>query len=283
VAGGNLPSLDALALRWFDRYLRGHADPALATDVKPVTYYEIGSGRWRTADRWLPSTVHARAYHLGGTAVAGSPGTLTRDPARSAGSDTVAPVPVSGLCTRSASQWTAGLAAVPGCETDNRVNDSTGTSYETPPLTKAVHVMGPVNARLYASTTARDGMLSVHVEDVAPDGSVDRLTGGWQVLSHRAVDGSRVVRRDGEVLQTYHPFTRAAQLPVTPGTVMPIDVEVFPTGAVLRPGHRLRITVQAFDTPHLAPTLPELTDGAGGVITIHHSTRYPSRLVLPVR
>lgn len=277
-----IPSLDALALRWFDTYLRGTPDPTLDTDVKPVSYYEIGSGHWRTAPGWLPGDVHARAYRLTGTAAPGSPGGLTTGTA-STGSDAVYPVPVAGLCTRSASQWTAGLAAIPGCEDDDRLNDQAGTSYQTAPLTKDVHVMGPIDARLYASTTAKDGMLSVHVEDVAPDGTVDRLTGGWQVLSHRAVDSSKVVRRDGEVLQTYHPFTRAAQLTVTPGTVMGIDVEVFPTEAVLKAGHRLRITVQSFDTPHLSPTLPELGDGAGGVITLYHSPEYPSRLVLPVR
>jgi putative CocE/NonD family hydrolase len=280
---GRLPSLDALSLRWFDRYLRGDSDPALRTDVKPVSYYEIGSGTWRTASRWLPRTVHARAFRLTGTATPGHPGRLTREPVTASGTDTVHPVPVAGLCTRSASQWTAGLAAVPGCESDNRANDTVGTSYETAPLPRPVRVMGPVNARLFASTTARDGMLSVHVEDVAPDGTVDRLTGGWQVLSHRAVTGSKVVRRDGEVLQTWHPFTRAAQLRVEPGRVMRVDVEVFPTGAVLRKGHRLRVTVQAFDTPHLTPTAPELADGAGGVVTLHHSPAYPSRLVLPVR
>ncbi len=278
-----VPTLDALALRWFDRYLRGSADPTLDTDVKPVSYYEIGSGHWRTASRWLPDTVHAQAFRLDGTATPGTPGRLTSGAVTASGSDDVYPVPVAGLCTRSASQWTAGLAAVPGCETDNRLNDQAGTSYETAPLTSPVHVMGPINARLYASTTAKDGMLSVHVEDVAPDGTADRLTGGWQVLSHRAVDDSQVVRRDGEVLQTWHPFTRAAQLPVEPGTVMGVDVEVFPTGAVLEKGHRLRVTVQAFDTPHLAPTVPELADGAGGVITLHHSPAYPSRVVLPVR
>jgi putative CocE/NonD family hydrolase len=278
-----VPSLDALALRWFDRYLRGAADTTLDSDVKPVTYYEIGSGHWRTAPRWLPDTVHAKAFRLDGTAAPGAPGRLTSGTVTASGSDDVLPVPVAGLCTRSASQWTAGLAAVPGCETDNRLNDQAGTSYETAPLTSPVHVLGPINARLYASTTAKDGMLSVHVEDVAPDGSVDRLTGGWQVLSHRAVDGTRVVRRDGEVLQTWHPFTRAAQLEVAPGAVMGVDVEVFPTGAVLEKGHRLRITVQAFDTPHLSPTAPELADGAGGVITLHHSPAYPSRIVLPVR
>jgi predicted acyl esterase len=143
--------------------------------------------------------------------------------------------------------------------------------------------MGPVNARLFVSTTARDGMLSVAVEDVAPDGTVDRLTGGWQVLSHRKLVAKRSLRRDGEVLQPWHPFTRKAQLAVEPGEVMRVDVEVFPTGAVLRKGHRLRVTVQAFDTPHLTPTAPQVVDSAGGVITVHSGPEHRSRLVLPVR
>jgi putative CocE/NonD family hydrolase len=276
-------SLDALALRWFDRYVRGVSDRALASDVKPVSYYEIGSGRWRTANRWLPSSVDAVTYQLDGDSVPGSPGRLVRGPGGAAGADEVYPVPVAGLCTRSASQWTAGIASGTQCEKDSRLNDLAGTSYETAPLKRAVHVMGPINARLFVSTTARDGMLSVHVEDVAPDGSVDRVTGGWQVLSHRALDRSRTVRLDGQVIQPFHPFTRRAQLPVQAGKVMGVDVEVFPTGAVLKAGHRLRITVQAYDTPHLLATAPQTVDQLGGVITIHHSPRYPSRLVLPVR
>jgi len=280
---GKVPSLDVLALRWFDKYLRGDADSSLDHDVKPVTYYEIGSGRWRTASRWMPDSVHAETFQLDGTATPGTPGSLVPGDVTASGADAVYPVPVAGLCTRSASQWTAGVAAVPGCETDNRVNDSTATSYETNPVTQPLHLMGPLNARLFVSTSARDGMLSVHVEDVAPDGSVDRLTGGWQVLSHRAVDPSKELRRDGEVLQPWHPFTQAAQLPVDPGKVYGVDVEVFPTGAVLAKGHRLRVSLQAFDTPHLTPTAPQLADSLGGVITVHHSPSYRSRLVLPVR
>lgn len=280
---GPVPSLDALALRWFDRHVRGAEDAALGRDVKPVTYYEIGSGRWRTAGRWLPGDATARVFHLDGEALPGRPGTLRGRAPRTAGGDPVLPVPVAGLCTRSASQWTAGIVAGTQCETDNRLNDAAGTVYETTPLQRAVRVAGPVNARLYVSTTARDGMLSVHVEDVAPDGTADRLTGGWQVLSHRALDRRRSLRLDGEIVQPWHPFTQQAELPVRPGRVMPVDVEVFPTGARLAPGHRLRITVQAYDTPHLLPTAPQLAKQAAGVITVHHSPRYPSRIVLPVR
>ena len=71
--------------------------------------------------------------------------------------------------------------------------------------------MGPINARLYASTTAKDGMLSVHVEDVAPDGTVDRLTGGWQVLSHRAADRSKV--RHAATARCCRPATRSPGRP----------------------------------------------------------------------
>ena len=63
--------------------------------------------------------------------------------------------------------------------------------FDSAPLTKPVRFQGPINARLYASSLGGDGMLSVAVEDVAPDGTVKRLTGGWQVISHRALDTSR--------------------------------------------------------------------------------------------
>jgi putative CocE/NonD family hydrolase len=263
-----------------DRYVRGRADSTLGSDVKPVTYHEIGGG-WRTAPRWMPASVSARTFQLSGVAQPGAPGSLVRG-TPSNGTDDVYPVPVTGLCTRSASQWTAGALAAPPCE-DNALNDQAGTSWQTAPLASDLHVLGPVNARLFASSQRPDAMLSVHVEDVAPDGHVERLTGGWQVLSHRALDASRTRRLDGEVVQPFHPFTKAAQAPMPAGGVARIDVEVFPTGAVIRKGHRLRVTVQQYDVPHLLPPLPQLADSMGSVVTIHHSAKYPSRLILPVR
>ena len=126
-------------------------------------------------------------------------------------------------------------------------------------------------------------MLSVSVSRVTPDGVVDRLTGGWQVISLAELDESRSVTLDGEIIQPWHPFTAESRRVLAPGEIVPVDVEVFPTGAVLRKGHRLRVTVQAFDTPHLTPTVPQLGDSAGGVITVHHGPEHRSRVVLPVR
>jgi len=196
----------------------------------------------------------------------------------------VLPVPVAGLCTRSTNQWTAGiLGALPitnPCLEDNRVNDLAGVTFDSAPVTKPVRFQGPLNARLYVSTLGGNGMLSVAVEDVAPDGTVKRLTGGWQVISHRALDTKRSRYLDGKLVQPFHPLTRAAEKPLALGAVAPVDVEVFPTGASIEKGHRLRIAVQAFDTPHLTPTLPQLP-GSLSPITLHSSAAYPSQLVLP--
>ena len=167
------------------------------------------------------------------------------------------------------------------CLRDNQVNDLGGLSFQTKPLSRTVRIQGPINVRLYASTPSGDGMFSVAVEDVAPDGTVSRLTGGWQVLSQRELDRKKSRYLDGQLIQPWHPFTKESKKPVASGAVVPVDVEVFPTGAAIKPGHRLRLSIQAFDVPHLLPPLPDLPQIAP--LTLHVSDAYPSVLTLPVR
>jgi putative CocE/NonD family hydrolase len=277
-------SLAALQLRWFDHYLKGVPDPALDTDIAPLTTFQQGTGTWTKARKWVGENISAKSLRLSGSSTTGgSAGTLTTG-AVTTGTSDVLPIPVSGLCTRSANQWTAGIMNVlpitNPCLTDNTLNDGTGIVFETPAVTSPITLQGPINARLYTSSIGGDGMLSVSVSDVAPDGTVSRLTGGWQVISQRALDTTRTRYVNGKVLQPYHPFTQAAQEPLAPGEIAPIDVEVFPTAAQIQPGHRLRLAVQAFDIPHLVPTLPDLL-GTLTVMTIHNSATYPSELTIP--
>lgn len=277
-------TLAELQLRWFDHYIKGR-DGQLDR-IAPLTYYEQGSGAWVKKSKWIDSDLSARVYKLSGTsAVLGRSGRLvTGTPA--AGSSIVPPIPVTGLCTRSANQWTAGVPALLlkgfPCFSDNRLNDLGGLTFDTAPVTRPVRIQGPINARLHVSSPSGDGMLSVAIEDVAPDGTVSRLTGGWQVISHRALDTAKSRYLDGKLLQPYHPFTKAAQKKLASGEVAPVDVEVFPTGAVIKPGHRLRIAVQAFDIPHL---LSPLTDLFGQLVpvTVRTGPADPSSITLAVR
>jgi putative CocE/NonD family hydrolase len=275
-------SLSELQLRWFDHYVKGMPDPDLDGDIAPLTYYEQGTGAWRTSDSWVGSDRKALTFKLsGGLLLSG--GRVTTG-AATPGSSTVLPIPVSGLCTRSTSQWTAGvmnLFPFPNpCLADNRLNDLTGVVFDTAPMTAPVRFQGPINARLYTSVVGLvgDGMLSVSVEDVAPDGTVSRLTGGWQVISFRELDTARSRYLDGKLLQPYHPFTQASRQNLT-GTA-PVDVEVFPTGASIEPGHRLRLAIQAYDVPHLLPNL-SLALGGLSAITIHTGGLTPSVLTVP--
>jgi putative CocE/NonD family hydrolase len=277
-------SLAELQLRWFDRWLGGDTSTRLGR-IPAVTTYEEGSGTWRETDAWITDDVRARSYRLsGGAVVAVQNGTLTSAKKARPGTADVPPLPVSGLCTRSANQWTAGLprtvlADLP-CWSDNALNDRSGIVYETEPVSRAVRLSGPINARLFASSPTGDGMFSVSVSDVAPSGKVTRLSGGWQVISLRELDEARSRYVGGKLLQPYHPFTRASEQQLAAGEVGSVDVEVFPTAAKIRKGHRLRIAVQAFDVPHLLPTVPDLP-GALSVITLHASDQYPSELTIP--
>ena len=282
-------SLQELWLRWFDRFVKGRKDAKLLKDVKPFTYYEQGTGKWVTTRKYVDRDLHAASFRLSGSAaVGGSNGGLVLETAQDKprpGTSTVPPIPVTGLCTRSANQWTAGILnlAFPDspCLKDNALNDLGGVSFQTPPLKRALRLQGPINVRLYASSPSGDGMFSVSVEDVAPDGSASRLTGGWQVLSQRALEPKLSRYLDGKLIQPFHPFTRESQQPVSPGAVVPVDVEVFPTGAAIRPGHRLRLSIQAFDVPHLLPTVPNIAQIAP--LTVYASDAYPSVLTIPER
>lgn len=276
-----VPSLDALELRWMDRYLAGRPDPTLGRDLAQVTYNELGTGRWVRADGWPARDTRAVALPLAGPAAPGSPGRLGA-PRPSGAPDTLVANPLAGVCTRSTSQWSAGLAAGTPCDTDNRVNDLTGLSYDYP-LARDLRLLGPITAQLYVSSPGgRNGQLTVRVEDVAPDGTATQLTAGWQVLSLRGLDVRRSVYRNGLLVRPYHPFTRASERPMPDGTPVRVDVEVFPTGALLRKGHTLRLSLQTADEPHLTPTLPQFA-ASGAALQVWHDAARPSRLVLTVR
>ena len=284
--GAGYGSLANLQLRWFDHYLKGIKDPTLHTDIANLTYYEQGTGKWARDSKWIGSSLEGASLKVTGSAkTGGAPGGITTG-SRVDGASPIYPIPVQGLCSRSTNQWTAGilnlipLPLLGPCTSDNQYNDKLGAVFSSKPLTKAVTLQGPINARLYTSSIGGDGMLSVAIEDEAPDGTVSRLSGGWQVISHRALDKSKSRYLDGVLIQPFHPFTKAAQKKLARGEVAPVDVEIFPTRAKILPGHKLRISVQAFDVPHLLPTLPDLL-GTLTVLTVHSSAKYPSTINFP--
>jgi uncharacterized protein len=270
-----VPSLDSIALRWFDQYLKGI--PTNIAAIPRVTQYVLGPGHWETGTDWPdPSLSPSRYYLASGNTLDAAPPTLPSTP------DTFLQNPVSGVCTQSTSQWSAGLLAPVPCTTDNRLDEATsGVSYTTPPLMQDLRFNGPLFADVWVSTTASDAVVTVRVTDVSPDGTSTELTDGWLAGSFRALDSSRSRFVNGQLMQPWHPFTQASALPVTPGQPMELPIEIFPTDAVIPAGHQLRLYVGPNDFPHAVPPLSQLTGSLGGVVQVLHDPQHASYLALP--
>ena len=110
------------------------------------------------------------------------------------------------------------------------------------------------------------------------------MSAGWCTISLRALAPSRTVYDDGLMTMPFHPFTEASVLPVpSDGSPVEVDVEIYPTGWDLLAGHKLQLTLQTADVPHLTPSIPEQVASLGATLSIYHDAKHPSELVIPVR
>ena len=273
LADAGLPAIEDIALRWFDNYLMD-VDTGIAC-IPDVTQWYWGADEYRTATDWPHPDLQPLPLYLGD-------GTLGEAPVTSDGGDLLPPVPVAGACSRSTSQWLMGALDRTPCAQDNQLNELLEVQWTTPPLEDEVVVNGPIGARLWLESSGPESVVVVRVTDVAPDGTSRELTNGLQAATFRAIDDTRSRVVDGWMLQPYHPFTEASVAPMPAGEAIPVDVEVFPTSAVIAPGHRIRVSVGAADFPHAVSPLPALPDTLTSTTTVLHGPDTPSRVVLPV-
>lgn len=279
--GSGLPTeelpvtLDQIALRWFDNYLKG-TNTRIDT-IPAVTQWVRGAEVFAPQADWPNPAMSPQRWYLR------AEGLLSEDaPAELEPADTYRMVPVSGACTGSTTQWLIGLTEPSPCTEDNRVNNELEVVYTTPPLEEDLRIDGPIAARIWLRTDADDAVVVVRVQDVAPDGTSTELSTGLMAASHRRLNVERTRVVDGQMLMPYHDFTREAQMSVPAGEAIPVNVEIFPTSALLAEGHQLRISVGPSDVPHAMSPLPMLGDQLFGEVQIIHDGTHASWVNLPV-
>ncbi|GAA2637956.1 CocE/NonD family hydrolase [Actinomadura fulvescens] len=216
------------------------------------------------------------------------------------------------LDTRGSGLVEGGAKVAERAEEDGPASGEHGVSYEatggdvtfwTPPLDREVEITGPIAAKLFVSSSTSDADLFTIVRVFRPDGSEVVFRGaldantpigqGWLRASHRELDEERSLPH-----RPYHRHRRV--LPLNPGEVYELDIEIWPTCVVVPPGHRIALTVRSTDyeyggEPHpLNERLPYPTDGCGpcthvnntetgsALVTVHSGGRYDSHLLLPV-
>jgi uncharacterized protein len=273
-----------LALAWFERWVRGKHNGI--GRYGPAVVQQLGTKRWEVYRSFPRRDVRYKRFNLtagkSGSANSLNDGSLSDAPPQ-AGSDTMSANQVNGLCTRSTTQWTAGIdqLVAPGqpCVSDNRTQEATALTYTSAPLKAPLHLSGPMSLTLSGSTTAKDTTWIATVTDVGPSGQSNQITAGWLVQSRRALDRARSkFAPNGDPVSPFHPFTKASLLPVVSGRTERMAIEIFNSDAVLAAGHRLRVTISSGDVPHMMVPAPDAVNSVGAINTVRYGAKDPSFL-----
>ncbi len=129
-------------------------------------------------------------------------------------------------------------------------------------------MIGPVRVRLFVSTSARDTDFTAKLVDVYPDG--------------RAINVS-----DGILRLRYRHGTDREEL-AEPGRVYEIEVDLWYTAHLFRPGHRVRLEVSSSNFPRFDRNLntggpfAEERDCQVAVQHVFHDSARPSALILTI-
>jgi putative CocE/NonD family hydrolase len=255
---------DETILRFMDRYVRGLGN---GVDREPaVRAFVMGENAWREADRWpLPGTVR-KTLVLDDVSMAKHPGSLAWGEAPQSHG-------FSSFLSDPAHPVTDPYATDAGAHDYRALPDRADVvTFETAPLEGDLRVVGPITAEIHVSTeVAKDVDIWVKLFDVAPDGTTFNLMSpGLDVVRASARDGAGRRRR------------------LRPGSVYPIRFESLMTGNTFRTGHKLRVVVCGAFFPDFSRNLQtgasEIVSAASRPdrISVHHSARHSSRLVLPV-
>ena len=254
---------DETVLRWMDHYLRG-VENGVGREA-PVRVFVMGDNRWREADRWPIPGTRSDTVYLAAPSRGLRVGTLS---GRRPGSSS----PTSSYVANPAKPVTDAFAERSGAH-DYRdlASRADVLTFETAPLENDLEVVGALGAEIYLAADAPDVDLWVKVVDVAPDGTAYNLM----------APGSDVIRA------SYRDRTARRSL-LEPGRVYLLKLPGLLTGNTFERGHRIRVHIMSSFAPNYARNLQ--TGGSetsssrmrSARITIHHDSRHPSRLILPV-
>ena len=146
--------------------------------------------------------------------------------------------------------------------------------FQTPPLAEDVEVTGPLNVKLWVSSSAVDTDFTAKLMDLYPPNQ-DYPDGYAMNLSDSIL---RVRYRDT--------FEKATLM--QPGEIYEITIDLPPTSNLFQKGHCIRVDISSSNYPAFDPN-PNTGDpymtGRGGIPadnTIYHDAARPSHIILPV-
>ena len=224
------------AIRWWKHWLSAEDtgimdEPMLTTylqeSVQPASWYPERPGRWVADAAWPSGACHTEQWYLG---AAGLTATVQAPQ-----------YPLIGTDLRhgaDAGMWCS--YATPGdYPPDQRGEDGRALTFDGPPCTEPVDVLGFPHVTLRIAADQTTAMMVVRLCDVAPDGTSLLVSRGLLNLTHR--NGHDVVT------------------PVVPGAFMDVVVTLSAAGHTLAVGHRWRLAIAPSYWPHAWPSPEPVT------------------------
>jgi len=276
--------LNGVICRWFDHFLKGVDNGA--EREKPVQVFVMGANKWYAEEDWpLPQTKFTRYYlHSAGKANSlKGDGSLSTEAPNNEPVDSYVydpadptPDPFDKLLTRTPAIRRGGHIDGPVDTRVSAIRDDV-LVYQTPPLETPTEITGPITAKLYAATSAKDTDWMIRLVDVHPD--------GYGALLADAVLRARC--RDPKKEGAYSPDQLSE---IIPEKVYEYSIDFWRvTGNVFLPGHRIRIEISSSYFPYYLRNLNTGADNVGletnSVIArqkIYHTREFPSSVLLPV-
>lgn len=262
-------------LRWFDYWLKGIANN-LEREA-PIKIFVMGENIWRdeyeyplARTRFVKYLLHSKgqANSVFGDGVLNTlppddepPDQFTYDPRY--------PVPTAGghtCCPRVTNILTGPR---------NNINVETRPDvlvYTSPMLTEDIEVTGPIVARLFASSSARDTDFTAKLLDVS-------LAETGQPIALNVADGILRAR--------YRNSFEKPEL-MTPGTIYEFEIDLLHTSNLFKRGHWIRLEISSSNFPQYDRNL-----NTGNALyidaemqsahqTLYHDAAHPSHILLPI-
>jgi uncharacterized protein len=265
--------VDEYQLAWLDAWTKGRRE---ALDALPrVRLFVTGSNSWHDADRWPLPGVTAQTWYLRS---AGRANSLSGDGVLSPDKPDAVELadyffynptaPVQSIGGHSCCYPQAAPMG-PMDQRDVEIRNDV-LIYSSSPLERSLWVVGPVKARLFAASSARDTDWVVKICDVAPDGRSLNIQEG--VIRARFRNG----------------FDQPDL--IEPDSIIEYTIDVGTCCHRFEAGHRIRVQVTSSNFPGI-----DRNPNTGGPIgmegpfewipasqTVFHDATHPSSIALPV-
>jgi predicted acyl esterase len=150
-------------------------------------------------------------------------------------------------------------------------------SYLSAPLAANTVVIGGGAVQLWLKASAPSVDLQVTISEVRPDGKETFVQDGWLRASERKLDPAK-----STLLEPVLSLRRADAAPLPAGRYTEVTVPLYYEGHAYRRGSRIRVTIEAPGGDQPVWGFAETNPTGTAKVSIAHSAKLPSRLILPV-